>query len=310
MLTGKSVALERVSGRDNEYIIKDSSGITAGRVFIVELSEESRNCMLRIKFYRNENYDMLKGALSLLLKSVFNKKIYKAAFIVDESIDTKTFVDLGFTLEGVMEESLYSNGSYRSELIFGINSRSFDNIQRTTALSLSGRKIDLEVLTPENTDELLDYYLRNRSYLKPFEPAREDSFYTLEVQKKILIESYKQFLNGTSVNCGIYKGDSLIGKIQLSNIVHGVFKSAFVGYSIDERHQGKGYMKEALSLMLDYAFEDLELHRIEASTLVDNIRSQKVLINCGFKELGINNDYLFINGGWRDHVTFYRINDN
>ena len=54
-------------------------------------------------------------------------------------------------------------------------------------------------------------------------------------------------------------------------------------------------------------FEDLDLHRLEASALIDNDRSKAVLIKCGFKQIGINEKYLFINGAWRDHITFYRI---
>jgi ribosomal-protein-alanine N-acetyltransferase len=65
-------------------------------------------------------------------------------------------------------------------------------------------------------------------------------------------------------------------------------------------------MKEALKLVLDYAFEDMELHRIEATTLLDNEKSQRVLVSCGFKEVGISEKYLFINGKWRDHKIFYK----
>ena len=54
-----------------------------------------------------------------------------------------------------------------------------------------------------------------------------------------------------------------------------------MGYSIDKEEQGKGYMKEALSLVSKYAFEEMELHRLEASTLIENIKSQKVLKACG-----------------------------
>ena len=51
------------------------------------------------------------------------------------------------------------------------------------------------------------------------------------------------------------------------------------------------------------------LHRIEASVLVDNEKSKRVLNKCGFKELGLNEKYLFIDGIWRDHVTFFKINN-
>ena len=110
------------------------------------------------------------------------------------------------------------------------------------------------------------------------------------------MESYKQLMNGSSYDFGIYKNDYLIGKIKLSNIVSGVFKSGIIGYSIDKDFQGKGYMKEAVMLVLKYAKEELDLHRIEASVLVDNDRSKGVLIGCGFKEIGLNEKYLFING--------------
>ena len=104
---------------------------------------------------------------------------------------------------------------------------------------------------------------------------------------------------------GIFKENKLIGKVKISNIVSGIFKNGIIGYSIDKDQQGNGYMKEAVKMALEYAFKELRLHRIEASALVENTRSRNVLIACGFKELGLNEEYLFIDGKWRDHVTYY-----
>ena len=106
---------------------------------------------------------------------------------------------------------------------------------------------------------------------------------------------------------GIFKNNKLIGKIKISNIVYGIFKNGIIGYSIDKDECGKGYMKESLNAIVDYSFQELGLHRLEASALLDNERSRRVLISCGFKELGINENYLFINGKWRDHITYYKI---
>ena len=100
----------------------------------------------------------------------------------------------------------------------------------------------------------------------------------------------------------------LIERIRVSNVIYGVFKNAFIGYSIDEKEQGHGYMKQGVRLVCEYVFEFMGLHRIEASTLIDNIRSQRVLLSCGFKEVGISDKYLFINGKWRDHKNFAIIN--
>ena len=68
-------------------------------------------------------------------------------------------------------------------------------------------------------------------------------------------------------------------------------------------------MKLSVKAVLEYAFNELGIHRVEASVLVDNEKSKSVLRACGFKELGLNEKYLFINGMWRDHITFYKVNE-
>ena len=208
-----------------------------------------------------------------------------------------------------MDENIVSNGHYKTEFLFGITDLDFERFHKSNILRLKGRNIELKILTPEDAEAMLDYYIRNKDFLQAFEPCREKSFYTLEVQRRILIESYSQYLNGTDLAFGIYKDNMLIGKIKLSNIIMGVLKSCNIGYSLDKDYEDRGYMKEAVRLVIQYAFNEMGLHRIEASTLLDNVKSQRVLLANGFKELGINKDYLLINGAWRDHKTFYIINN-
>lgn len=309
MLKEQYVTVDLVKGSKSEYIIRDSLGITIGRVYIIELSKENRYCSFRIKFYKSGDlsYESLKEALNLFLISLFrNMDVNKVNVFADEEINIMSFTDLGFILEGIVSSSIIANGTYRDELLFGIDFETFNNEHRYKEIEAKGINISLSVLTPNDAEDILKYYLKNREYLSPFEPDRDDSFYTLPVQRRNLIEGYKQFLNGDSINFGIYRGNRFIGKIQISNIIVGIFKSAFVGYSIDEQEQGKGYMKEGLSLVSKYAFDEMGLHRLEASTLIENIKSQKVLKACGFKQLGINENYLFINGKWRDHIIFYK----
>ena len=309
MLKEQLVTVDLVKGSKSEYIIRDRSGITIGRVYVIELSKENRYCNFRIKFYKSGqlSYESLKEALNMFLISLFrNMEVNKVNVLADEEINIMAFTDLGFKLEGIISNSIIADKVYKDELLFGVDFETFNNEHRYNDLEVSGINIDLSVLTPSDAEDVLKYYLKNREYLNPFEPDRDDSFYTLAGQRRNLIEGYKQFLNGDSVNFGIYRGNRFIGKIQISNIIVGVFKSAFVGYSIDEEEQGKGYMKEALKLVTKYAFDEMGLHRIEASTLIDNVKSQRVLKACGFKELGINENYLFINGKWRDHITLYK----
>lgn len=304
----RQAIIENVKNTDNEYVIKDRAGITIGRFYIVELSKPNEYCCLRIKFYKssNDSYIYLYDALNLLLINFFDKMGFnKVNIISSDDINISSFVDNGFSLEGLITQSEKKTKLYYNELMFGIDRDSFRSTLKERSLLIKGKNIELRVLIPGDEVELLDYYKSNREYLKPFEPSREESFYTLSVQKKNMIDSYKQFLNGDSINFGIYKDNNLIGKVQLSGVIMGVFKSAFVGYSIDDKMQGKGYMTEAINLILKYSFNEVGLHRIEASTLTNNLKSQGVLIACGFRKLGINEKYLYINGAWQDHYTFY-----
>ena len=308
MNENKEITIELVKGSSNDYIIKDKDNIFIGRFTITELDKDNKRCNIKLKFYKDNKNDLLRETILSVLRAIFKDgTIYKTNILVYENINYKVFLDLGFTLEGILTDNIFSSGLFLDELSFGINRSEFNKKQRNHIIKLKGNRIELKSFTPDCAEELLNYYIKNKEHLSHYEPTRDNSFYTIEAQRDILTESYKNLMNGTGVDLGIYKEDILIGKIKISNIVYGVFKSGIVGYSIDKDYQGRGYMREALNLVLRYSEEELELHRLEASVLTDNNRSKSVLLNCGFSEVGLNEKYLFIDGAWRDHITFYRI---
>jgi ribosomal-protein-alanine N-acetyltransferase len=79
-----------------------------------------------------------------------------------------------------------------------------------------------------------------------------------------------------------------------------------LGFSIDAACEGQGLMREALSAVVDFAFGELGLHRIEANHQPQNLRSAALLRSLGFDVQGYARDYLFLNGAWRDHVLTAR----
>jgi [ribosomal protein S5]-alanine N-acetyltransferase len=99
------------------------------------------------------------------------------------------------------------------------------------------------------------------------------------------------------------------GAASLSNVSRGFLQSAVVSYWIDEAHGGRGLASAAVAGLVQHAFGELGLHRLEAGTLVDNVRSQRVLEKNGFERFGLAKRYLLIAGAWRDHVLFERIAD-
>ena len=309
MSNEKDVTILNVKNTD-EYIVKDKDKINIGGFTIIDMDKNNRKCNIHLKFYRKENYNLLKQTLNLLLKAVFkDENLNKVNITASEDLNLSAFLDLGFTLEGIFCDNLYYQGVYKNEVSFGISRAEYKSGERISFSKIEFGKYYLRILTPEDAEELTEYYIRNKEHLASFEPSREKEFYTVEAQKSILNDNYTQFLNGTAIDFGIFKEEKLIGKLRISSILYGVVKSGTLGYSIDKSEEGKGIITSAVKLVTEYAFNELGIHRIEASALVDNEKSKRVLHKCGFKELGLNEKYLFIDGVWRDHITFFKIND-
>ena len=302
----KKISLEEIKeSLGKEYIIRDQDMITIGRFTIVEKHEVNKSVLLRLKFYREEDKPLLKEALKAISKGFLREgNTFKVNIIVPENISTVPFTELGYTLEGILVNNSYQNSLITNEYLFGTDNTRFDQLREFKLLSLEGRRVTLKLASPENATDYLQYYQDNKEYLRRFEPARDKDFYTLEGQRRTLEESYRNYLNGLAINFGIYLENELIGKVQISNLIYGGFRSANLGYALHKDFEGKGIMQDALKAVVDYAFSDLMLHRLEASTLLDNVRSQKTLELQGFRKVGLNEKYLLINGKWQDHYTF------
>jgi ribosomal-protein-alanine N-acetyltransferase len=104
--------------------------------------------------------------------------------------------------------------------------------------------------------------------------------------------------------------DAIAGVINLSQIFHGVFQNAYLGYGLGVDFTGKGYMIEAVNLVLKFAFTELNLHRVEANVQPQNAPSIRSLERCGFKKEGFSEKYLKIGGRWRDHERWAIIREN
>jgi ribosomal-protein-alanine N-acetyltransferase len=107
-----------------------------------------------------------------------------------------------------------------------------------------------------------------RKILKSQKTLRErDQFYDLAVFEK--------------------KSGELIGNVAAMDVLRGLGQSAYLGYFMHNRYWGKGYGKEATLAMIDIAFRDIKLHRIEAGIEPSNRRSILLARSIGLRKEGL-----------------------
>jgi ribosomal-protein-alanine N-acetyltransferase len=179
-------------------------------------------------------------------------------------------------------------------------------------MKIYGNRIYLRHLEERDAAALLDLNVRNREFFQKFSPIRDADFYTLEGQRD-QIKRYKSRQNddyGYAWGIFLRSNDELIGNVALMEILRGALQSCFIGYSLDQRYNGQGYMTEAVRLATKYAFETLKLHRIEAGVMPHNFGSIRVLEKAGYHKEGIARKNVKINGRWEDHQVLAIINEN
>jgi len=160
--------------------------------------------------------------------------------------------------------------------------------------------IVLRRATIDDVDAYLEYMERNRVFMAPFEPVRQDDMFTKEWVAARLAPDHLRCLYVATRN------DRIIAQAMLGNFLRGAFQNATLGYSVDERENGRGIATALIGRIVTEAFEDHGLHRIEAGTLVHNLASQRVLQKNGFTRIGMSPRHLRIAGIWQDHVIYAR----
>lgn len=151
---------------------------------------------------------------------------------------------------------------------------------------------------------LADYYAQNRAFLKPWEPARDESYYYpagWQARLPIMTECHKQ---GSAFYFALFdrQESEIIGVANFSSVVRGSFHACYLGYSLAKKWQGQGLMFEALPPAIRYMQRSQHIHRIMASYMPHNQRSGDLLVRLGFEKEGYAKNYLLIDGRWRDHV--------
>lgn len=179
---------------------------------------------------------------------------------------------------------------------------------------LQTERLHLTVPDERDARELLRYALRTERYHAPWSPPKPARWNTLLYAYERAQQFQYECDGGHTLRLWFRPRTdprgAFIGAATLSQIQLGARRACYLGYHLDEAHVGKGYMHEALTCIVDYAFRSLRLNRIEATYCPENLRSKNVLQRLGFTVEGYARKYLFINGEFRDHVLAALVNES
>lgn len=164
------------------------------------------------------------------------------------------------------------------------------------------------LVTLDDVPALTELMRVNREFLAPWEPVRAESHFTERGQREAVESALAGWARGTHLPHVILdEAGRVAGRINLNDIVRGAFLSGNLGYWLAAEHTGRGLATSAVRHVIEVAFGELGLHRIQAATLAHNVRSQRVLARNGFDRIGMAPKYLRIAGSWQDHLLFQLI---
>ncbi|MEM7006367.1 MAG: GNAT family protein [Pseudomonadota bacterium] len=176
-------------------------------------------------------------------------------------------------------------------------------------IKLSGRYVFLR--PPRRGDFKAWSALRiaDRHHVEPWEPAWPEFANSRRDWRGRYHSWRSSWQRGTGATFFVFENtsSSFAGSAGLTGIKGGAANSAMLGYWLGKSYVGKGFMTEAVNLVADWAFSSLGLSRIEAGTLPENEKSQRVLERCHFQREGVAREYLEIAGKRRDHVLYAKL---
>ncbi|MDQ1436560.1 MAG: [ribosomal protein S5]-alanine N-acetyltransferase [Acidimicrobiaceae bacterium] len=179
---------------------------------------------------------------------------------------------------------------------------------RALPLELRGRRMLLRPLAASDFEEWREVRRRCAEWLTKWEaaplPGAPDVVEDPRAFAARCGARERERQMGTGFGFGVFVDGRFGGEINLSGIQRGPFQNGYVGYWIDEALAGKGYTPEAAVVLFRFAFDDLDLHRMQVSIIPRNLASRRVAEKLDLRDEGTAVRYLKINGVWEDHIRY------
>jgi ribosomal-protein-alanine N-acetyltransferase len=180
--------------------------------------------------------------------------------------------------------------------------------QLSAPIRLYGRRVMMRPLVPSDHSDWSGVRHRNGDWLLPWEPqrainqpdlTRDPSAFTARCTARD-----RDRTADAAYAFGLFVDQRFAGEVNLNNIVRGALQSGTVGYWIDRARAGQSYIAEGVVVLTRFAFEQLQLHRLEVCIVPRNSNSRRVMEKLAFRCEGLSERYLEIAGVWEDHLRF------
>ena len=162
--------------------------------------------------------------------------------------------------------------------------------------------LKLALVEPKFASIYLEIVSNQRDYLSEWlawPPHAENEEFFLSFIKK----SLHDYADGKSLVCAMIYQNEVAGNISFNAINHDLQKVE-IGYWLRRDLQGKGIVSKSLTKLIDYAFTELNMQKVQISAAVDNQASRGVCDRLGFKLEGIITRAENLNGRVVDHAVY------
>jgi len=162
--------------------------------------------------------------------------------------------------------------------------------------------IELRLLEERHAEELFTLMNLNRQYLREWLPWLDNNR-SIEDTEEFLRDSLEQFRINNGFQCGIWFQGELAGVIGYHKI-DWVNRATSIGYWLGARFQGMGLMTKVCRVLIDYAFNELRLNRVEIRCAVENKKSRAIPERLGFKKEGVIRQAEWLYDRFVDHMVY------
>jgi diamine N-acetyltransferase len=174
-------------------------------------------------------------------------------------------------------------------------------------ITLKGNNIYLRALEPEDLEFV--YSIENNENI--WEVSNTQTPYSKFLIKQYLKNAHQDIYEAKQFRLAICKNDSnsTIGLIDLFEF-DPKNNRAGIGIVIqNEKDRSKGFGKEALDLLIKYAFTKLNLHQLFANIGTKNTASLQLFVTFGFQKIGIKKEWNLVNGNYEDEAIYQLLNN-